>query len=72
MNFKTDLSIENQKLLQDIDYQIKNKEYSSEEIKQCESYIADYIMSFSSKNNDISKEIKKYDELIDILVRNEN
>ena len=72
MNFKTDLSIENQKLLQDIDYQIKNKEYSSEEIKQCEFYIADYIMSFSSKNDDISKEIKKYNELIDILVRNEN
>lgn len=72
MNFKTDLSIENQKLLQDINYQIKNKEYSSEEIKQCEFYIADYIMSFSSKNDDISKEIKKYNELIDILVRNEN
>lgn len=72
MNFKMDLSIKNQKLLQEMDYQIENREYSPEEVKQCELYITNHIMSHSSKNGDISKEIIKCNELIDILIKNEN
>lgn len=72
MNFKTDLSTRNQKLLKDIEYQIEDKEYSPEEIKQCECYVANHIMSLSSKNGDISKETVKFNELMNILVRNEN
>lgn len=72
MNFKMDLSIKNQKLLQEMDYKIENREYSTEEIKQCELYVANHIMSLSSKNGDISKEIIKCNELMNILAKNEN
>lgn len=72
MNFKMDLSIKNQKLLQEMDYQIENREYSPEEVKQCELYVTNHIMSLSSKNGDIFKEIIKCNELIDILIKNEN
>lgn len=72
MNFKMDLSIKNQKLLQEMDYQIENREYSPEEVKPCELYVTNHIMSLSSKNGDISKEIIKCNELIDILIKNEN
>lgn len=72
MNFKTDLAEKNQKLLQQIGYKIENREYSPEEIKKCETYIANHIMSQSSKNNDIAKETIKFNDLINILVKNEN
>lgn len=71
MNLKTDLTTKNQKLLQEIGYKIENKEYSPEEIKQCELYVTNHIMSLSSKNGDISKEFIKCNELMDILVKNE-
>lgn len=71
MNFKTELSINNQKLLQEIGYKIENREYSPEEIKNCEIFIANHIMSQSSKNNDIANETIKFNDLINILVKNE-
>ena len=72
MNFKTDLKIKDQELLQEIGYKIENREYSTEEIKNCEAYIANHIMSQSSKNDDIAKETIKFNDLINILVKNEN
>lgn len=71
MNFKMDLSTKNQELLKEIEYTIEDKEYSSEDIKQCESYIANHIMSLSSKNGDIAKETAKFNDLINVLVKNE-
>lgn len=71
MNLKADLSIKNQELLKEIEYKIEDKEYSPEEIKQCESYIANHIMSLSSKNGDIAKETAKFNDLINVLVKNE-
>ena len=71
MNLKTDLAEKNQELLQEIGYKIENREYSPEEIKKCESYIANHIMSQSSKNNGIAKETIKFNDLINILVKNE-
>lgn len=72
MNFKTELSINNQKLLQEIGYKIENREYSPEEIKKCEIYIANHLMNQSSKNNDFAKETIKFNDLINILVKNED
>lgn len=72
MNLKTDLETKNQELLQEIGYKVENKEYSPEEIKNCESYIASHIMSQSSKNNDIARETMKFNDLMNILVKNEN
>lgn len=71
MNFKIDLKKKDQKLLQEIGYKIENREYSSEEIRNCETYIANHIMSQSSKNNDIATETIKFNNLMNILVKNE-
>ena len=72
MNLKTDLAEKNQELLQEIGYKIENREYSPEEIKSCEIYIANHLMSQSSKNNNIGKETIKFNDLINILIKNEN
>lgn len=72
MNLKTDLETKNQKLLQEIGYKIENREYSPEEIKNCEAYIANHIMSQSIKNDNISRETIKFNDLINILLKHEN
>ena len=71
MNLKADLSIKNQELLKEIEYKIEDKEYSPEEIKQCECYVANYIMSLSSKNGDIARETIRFNDLMNVLVKNE-
>ena len=71
MNFKIDLTQNQQNLLTQIDYLVIDKEYSKEEIRNCVNHIFEYCMSFSSKNNGLSNEIQKYNELMKILVKNE-
>ena len=71
MNLKADLSIKNQELLKEIEYKIEDKEYSIEEIKQCECYVANHIMSLSSKNGDIARETIRFNDLMNVLVKNE-
>lgn len=71
MNLKTDLSNENQKLLQELGIKSENREYSKDEIKTLGSSIGDYIFSQSSKNDDIAKAVDEYGELLRILVKNE-
>jgi len=71
MNLKVDLTTKNQELLQGIGYKIENKNYSLDEIKRCETYITNHIMSLSSKNGDIAKETSKFSDLMSALVRNE-
>ena len=71
MNFKIDLTQNQQNLLTQIDYPVLDKEYSKEEIRNCVNHIFDYCMSFSRKNNDLSNEMQKYNELIQLLVKNE-
>lgn len=71
MNFKIELTEKQQNLLKQIDIKIEDKNYTKEEIKNCVNNIASHIMSQSSKNGDLSKEINKYDELMKILIKNE-
>lgn len=71
MNFKTDLTQKQQKLLQLISYNVENREYTQEEIKQCLNIIGEHIMSQSSKNGDLSNELNRFDELVRTLVKNE-
>lgn len=71
MNFKTDLIQKHQNLLQQMNYKVENREYSQEEIRQCVNVIGAHIMSKSSKNGDLSKELNKFDELVKILAENE-
>lgn len=71
MNFKIDLTTKQQNLLTQINYPVVNKEYSKDEIKQCVNFVSSHIMSLSSKNGDLSRELIKYDELIKYLMKNE-
>lgn len=43
------------KLLQSVGINIENKEYKKEELERFEYQIEDYIMSHSTKNNDIDR-----------------
>lgn len=71
MNFKKDLSTKNQMLLENIGVKSEDREYSPEEILQCENIIASHVMSKSSKNGDLAKETIKFSNLMDILVKHE-
>ena len=65
MNFKMDLT------KQQLDIKIEDKNYTQEEIKQCENIITTHIMSKSSKNGDLSNAVNEYSDLINLLMKNE-
>lgn len=67
MNYKKDLSKENQKLLINADVKVEDREYSVEEIKRNVTDIGNYIMSMSCKNGDIERAQVKYMPLINVL-----
>lgn len=71
MNFKKDLSTKNQILLKQAGGIVEDRNYTTEEIKQNLDKIASHIMSKSSKNGDLNKEIVNYNDLINTLVRNQ-
>ena len=67
MNYKKDLSEQNQKLLSNIDIDIEDREYSTEEIGRNINDISNYIKSKSSKNGDLDKTRIEYMPLANIL-----
>lgn len=69
MNLKTELSKNKIKLLEDAGVNIKDKDYSSEELRQCEVQVEDFIMNHSSKNGDVSKYGMEYSELLNDLIK---
>lgn len=70
MNYKIDLTEQNQKLLEKADVKVEDREYSSDEIKRDIVDISNYIMSKSSKNGDIAKAEVQYMSLVNILQKN--
>lgn len=72
MNFKIDLTKNQQNILEQLDTVIEDRTYSKDEIKQCIDKIGTYIMSQSSKNGDLSKALSECSGLMDILMENEN
>lgn len=56
-------------LLKDIGLNIEDREYSSEELRRCENYIEEYIMSQSSKNGDITRLSNEYNGILNILIK---
>ena len=70
MNLKTELSTKNQNLLNDIGINIEDREYSQDEIKHFQNEVFTHIMSKSSKNNGISNEMNKYNEVANFLMNN--
>lgn len=70
MNLKTELSTKNQNLLNDIGINIEDREYTTDEIKHFQNEVFTHIMSKSSKNNGISNEMNKYNEVANFLMNN--
>lgn len=56
-------------LLKGIGLNIEDREYSSEELRRCENYIEEYIMSQSSKNGDIPRLSNEYNGILNILIK---
>ncbi len=72
MNFKKDFSEEQQNLLKKIEnISVENKNYSQDEIKETFNTVSSYIMSKSSKNGDLSKELNNYTGILNKLIENE-
>lgn len=71
MNLKTDLTEQKQELLQELGITIENRDYSKDEIKTYTNKIGEYIFSKSSKNGDIGKATARYEDLMNILIKNE-
>ena len=71
MNLGTDLSRKKQEALQEIGITSENREYSKEEIKTFINSIGDFIFSRSSKNGDITRATAKYNDLLNIFIKNE-
>ena len=67
MNYKKDLSEQNQKLLLKININVEDREYLTEEVEKNINDIGNYIISKSSKNGDINRVQLEYMPLINIL-----
>ncbi|MBO6244176.1 MAG: hypothetical protein J6O41_06410 [Clostridia bacterium] len=70
MNLKKELSTKNQNLLINIGQSVEDREYSIDEIRHIRNEVFTHIMSGSSKNDSISKEINKYNDLANFLLDN--
>ena len=70
MNYKIDLSEQNQNLLINADIKVEDREYSVDEIKKDIAKISSYIMSKSIKNGDIAKAQAEYMPVINVLQKN--
>lgn len=57
------------KLLENIGINIEDKEYTNEELRRYENQIEDFIMSHSTKNNDISKLSNQFSGILNTLVK---
>lgn len=57
------------KLLQNIGIELEDKEYSNEELRRYEISIEEFIMSHSSKNDDIRKVSNQYNSVLNKIVQ---
>ena len=57
------------KLIQEAGVNIEDRDYSKEELRNCEMQIEEFIMSHSSKNGDVSKFGSQYSDILEDLIR---
>ncbi len=69
MNLLNKCTTKEIKLLENIGINVKDKEYTNEELRRYECQIEDFIMSHSTKNGDISKLSNQYNSILNILVK---
>lgn len=71
MNLLNNLKNNDIELLQKAGLSIENREYTREELKQCESTIENFIMSHSIKNGEINRISNEYAEILDMIIKGE-
>ena len=57
------------KLLKDAGVNIEDREYSREELRNCEMQVEDFVMSHSFKNGDLSKFGRQYSDILEDLIK---
>ncbi len=67
MNILNQCNDKEKVLLKEIGLEIENKEYSTDEVKEVEAKINDYIMSLSIKNGDLQSAVLNYSNLLNKL-----
>ena len=67
MNLLSTLNLKQTELLSKAGILIQDKDYSKEEISNFFNETIEYVMNGSLKNNDISKSLKEYNDIINIL-----
>lgn len=67
MNLLNKCSKKDIELMKQAGVVLEDKDYSSEQLERCEQEIIDYIMSHSSKNNEIDKLRDKYSGIFRII-----
>lgn len=67
MNLVEKCSNNELKLMEQAGIIIENKEYTKEDLKRCEVKIIDYIMSQSSKNDNIRRLRNQYENIFSII-----
>ena len=67
MNLLNECTKNEIELIEKAGVKIEDKDYTSEELKKCETEITEYIMSHSSKNGDISKLSNEYSNIFRIF-----
>lgn len=69
MNLKKEFKNEEIELLQIAGINVEDREYNKEELRKCEISIEEFIMSHSSKNNDIPKLSNQYNRILNMLIK---
>lgn len=69
MNLLNKCTINEIKLLENAGIAVENREYSNEELNRYGYKIEEYIMSHSTKNNEISKLSNQYRSILDTLTK---
>ena len=68
MNLVKELNKNKLKLLEDAGINIKDKEYSKEELRECEVQVEEFVMNHSTKNGDVSKLSNQYRDILNDLI----
>ncbi len=68
MNLVKELNKNKLKLLEDAGINIKDKEYSKEELRECEVQVEEFVMNHSTKNGDVSKLSNQYMDILNDLI----
>ena len=71
MNLLNRCTTKELKLLENIGINIDDQEYNKEELRKYEVQIEEYIMSHSTKNNDISRLSNEYGSILNKIIRDE-